>query len=833
MNGYAESEEIASTDIKLADFPTILKSLHEDRLRVRDEVKRISQEVAPDVDGWIAQAKRLQVDIEQSKAVAREIVQQAEAAGSLRQQHQELAQKCILLEGEVTYTKRLENALGNIRSATNALGQGRQAAAHGDIEGALDRVRNVMGVLVELRSLENTTVIELISQRMDQLRANLIEDVTRQWDLAIYIDSSNQKLTFRNPNSNQLPTLKLSIDKLVDLSSELDILQENIMRSCSRITSNILKPRLEMTGDRQVAQLSFTEHEISISGVSEHSDALSLLNDIASTATILNNNLPPSTSVMLSESLMPPLVSYLLTHWLMPSIPTNLAGLGEFQELLQRAEKLAIELEQIGWSGSGQLRDWVEQGPKNWLGIRREDSLAVVRRTLAQGVQTTKTVERVETQKVSTEELAIAQESNGDNWDLAWSEGAAEPVSPTKTSEKPAADDDDFDAWDTGEATDEHSPTVARKQSSTGGEGVPDEGDAWGWNEHDANIVPASPVKERKVLSKLNGDKQAVETNGTHLTLKEVYTVTAVPDELCTLIVQISRDAESLRSPQFEDSAISPAAVALYTVPTLILAGFRALAPTFYVPLVGGNMFLYNDSMRLASELQAFVASQAVTDEASGLSKSAWPSTRMRLETDIAAIEGFGRRAYGKEMESQRVILRDLLDGAQGFTNCSESPFAAACEDAVKSAIDRIREVARQWESILSRSALLQSLGSLCTTVTSKMIVDIEDLSDISETESQRLRQFCNEVSTLSDLFMQENPAVSGDKKDMTALYVPDWIKFQYLSEIMDSSLADIKYFWTETNLRLEFDANELVDLVEALFADTDLRRRAIADIRR
>jgi protein transport protein DSL1/ZW10 len=58
-------------------------------------------------------------------------------------------------------------------------------------------------------------------------------------------------------------------------------------------------------------------------------------------------------------------------------------------------------------------------------------------------------------------------------------------------------------------------------------------------------------------------------------------------------------------------------------------------------------------------------------------------------------------------------------------------------------------------------------------------------------------------------------------------------LKFQYLANILDSSLADIKYMWTDGELGLEFTAEEVTDLIEALFADSDHRRRAIGEIRR
>ena len=210
--------------------------------------------------------------------------------------------------------------------------------------------------------------------------------------------------------------------------------------------------------------------------------------------------------------------------------------------------------------------------------------------------------------------------------------------------------------------------------------------------------------------------------------------------------------------------------------------------------------------------------------------------SNLDLEPDIAALELFGKRAYGKEMELQRTILSDLLDGAQGFANCTEHPFAQECDLAISSTVDRLRDVHRQWKPVLSRSALLQSIGSLLATATNKMIVDIEDMSDIPEPESQRLTAFCNRITALDDLFLPE-PTADAKPDDqvisLTAVYTSTWLKFQFLSNILESSLVDIKYLWIEAELSLEFSADEVIDLIKALFADSEYRRKAIAEIRR
>lgn len=245
-------------------------------------------------------------------------------------------------------------------------------------------------------------------------------------------------------------------------------------------------------------------------------------------------------------------------------------------------------------------------------------------------------------------------------------------------------------------------------------------------------------------------------------------------------------------------------------------------------------MFLYNDSLYISEQLRKYSQDHPPCPTNR---KNSVPN--FHLEPDILALTLFGKRAYGKEMESQRQILNDLLDGAQGFANCTEHPFAQECDLAISSTVDRLRNLYAQWKPVLSHSALLQSLGSLLSTIINKIIVDVEDMPDISEPESQRLAAFCNRIATLEDLFLPETytskPAAAAKESPipLTAVYAPNWLKFQYLANILESSLVDIKYLWTEGELSLEFGAEELVDLIEALFADSEHRRRAIGEIRK
>lgn len=257
---------------------------------------------------------------------------------------------------------------------------------------------------------------------------------------------------------------------------------------------------------------------------------------------------------------------------------------------------------------------------------------------------------------------------------------------------------------------------------------------------------------------------------------------------------------------------------------------YRASAPNYYLMNPSGRMLLYNDSLWLAESLRNFTGTESSRSGQINVGAA---------EIEISALELFAKRTYGGEMESQRTIIGDLLDGAQGFANCTEPPFSQECDIAVNSVVDRLRDICRQWKLVLSHSALLQSIGSLLSTVLNKIIIDVEDMNDISEPESQRLTDFCNRIAALEDLFTP--PPISHSAATargevpipLTAVYTPNWLKFQYLTNILESSLVDIKYLWTEGELRLEFETEELVDLIEALFADSDHRRKAIGEIRR
>jgi len=627
---------------------------------------------------------------------------------------------------------------------------------------------------------------------------------------------------------------------LVDAMTRLHLFDNVVQQLCKDFESIILIPRLQVGANGTVCSLEIDDHNISTSGSSSDLSAQTLFSDIDLIIGFLRSQLPAPILEPLIAFLMPRLVSRLISTWLASAVPEELDGLEDFENTMSLVQHFSVKLDTCKWPGKQELRNWSESIPDIWLRKRQEISLDRVRDRLSQRLGAVENVERVETQALSRNNGVFAGKGGGDDWDAGWSE--EESTSPTKPSLPLDANkvaqgenEENVSAWG---LDDEKDDANAREGEEIAG-AADDDADAWGWGDENEGEEPKKPmqsIKPSPKKPKSNGLPDVPPQAEREVTLKETYNITSLPKEILAIITQVVSDAERLETTDYAKSPIAAAAPNLLSLPGLILAMYRATASSSYSKHPSGPMFLYNDSLWLNERLNDLPSQHTTPSGQRIQSRTAY---NLKLNTHILALETFGKRAYAKEMESQRTIITDLLDGAQGFSNCTEHPFNQECDIAVASTVDRLRDLNKEWKGVLSHSALLQSLGSLLSTVTNKFIVDVEDKSDISEPESQQLTTYCNRIAALEDLFLPTTgPSSSGQNEGqeppipLTALYTPHWLKFQYLANILESSLVDIKYLWTEGELGLEFDTEELVDLIVALFADSPHRRNAVAEIR-
>lgn len=827
---YPEDDsDVFAATVEPSTISSVRQSLRHAQQDAEEKIRAISREVAPDVDGWIAKAKQLQADIEHSRVVARDIVEKAGNVKKLQEEQADAAKKVDLLEAETAFHGDLLKILHDIKISRDLLTGARKAVTDGNTYEAFLTLRQIEEGLPALETLGKTSALDLFHQRVEDLREGITLQARDLMKKAFHTDHYDGRFSIQESiSSSDGKSVRLS--EAIELCSSLGLLDSEILRVKRDVESTLVAPILAHGTPLGVSRMVATDGG-SLEVLQSIDTALSydLFQDLTEVVSYIHQKMPPEASRLLAESLMPSIIAHLISHKLPASLPVSVEELKIVPGIVDSIKTFAEKLEAISWGGAVDLKEWVENLFKVWLSKKREKSVDVVRISLSKSLNERKTAEHVETQVVSSAD-AIAQTKQAEEWDEDWGDDDEQLEPPVKDEADAPTREEDWGAWDADDADTGGEADATLGSSRTNGaparekqeDSEEQEADDWGWDEQKTASVPASPKKPPKPASRSNGHAATPKRTEQELTLRETYTITSLPDELYASISTLITDAQILREESHATSPFAPAAQGLYSIPATTLSAYRALGPSYYELLPAGHMLLYNDSMRLSAHLKSLQSSLSSSDPG---------SSRLKLPTEIPTLEAFARRAYSKAMDEQRTVLRDFIDNAQGFANCTTPPYKQECDNAVQMTIAHVRAIAAQWSDVLSRSAWLQSLGSLVSTVIGKIILDVEEMSDIAASESTQLKEYFNSIAQLSHLFIQEDP--HGGPREVVGVYVGQWFKFQYLAEILESNLEDMKFLWREGGLATEFDADEVVELMVALFAEGDRRRRAIAEIRR
>jgi centromere/kinetochore protein ZW10 len=749
-----------------------------------------------------------------------------------------------LLRKELDFNVTLADTLEQLQIISGLLDSAQNAASEGSLSQSLEKLQDAQKIIGQLDSYENTRFAGLVQRRASQLKELLVGRVQDYWHAMVIFSSAKREITILNDLPGEIVSsrlkchlltstsgeseLSIDLQQVISAMSELHMLDTHVSRLHRDLDAAIIAPRFNPAADGAVSMLEVGDNTIHLLGRDDTPSAESLLKDVGNLIKFLTKTIPNPALDSLLEKLLPSLVVQLITEWLEPVVPVQPEAMAPFQEDLNHILELAEIVERTGVSmpSDADLSAWVDKLPQTWLARRREAALTAMRSACYEEVKTKKRAERVETQMVSGDDMMVSGGPQEDDWNADWGEGAEEEDTHMETTAHagehqdspmedptPAEEDEDASAWDEGDGAEE----------------------AWGWGDDEAapqeeeavakpSTIMAPPPKP---TPKANGTAAAKSSGPSkrEVTLRETFAVTSIPDSVLELVNDILVDAETLSQPEFPISSISAAAPALSSIPTLLLALYRATARTFYASDPAGDMLIYNDSQHLATSLQTLL-SDLPPDHP--LHKRLQRS----LEADIKLLSTFSRLAYGREMDSQRTILSDLLSGTGGFADCTNARYAMEYRSAIDDVVARVRQVDMTWKGVLSDSARLQSLGALLGHVIRKVIEDILELADepsgISEEQSKTLKEFCDQIAELKDLFQPQEPGADS----MVHIYTPSWIRFDFLGQILEGSLADIQYFWTEAGMNHEFEASEIVGLIEALFAESQVRKNAIRKIR-
>ena len=759
-------------------------------------------------------------------------MQLAERGATHAAEVQDASTNVTFLQAEIAHKESLAQTLEQLRDMSTLLDSAQNAIIQANIMYALQTLEDAHGLFETLGPFKSTRPVSVLRNKEEQLRKNIVETLSEAWKRLIQVDTANHTISLKQPAQGETT---VAIDTTVDALKHLNLFDTFVVRLSHDVDKTIIYPRLVVSSDQSIAILQIEGNQMQCKGRTKDTNIRAALADIETIADFLSVNLPPAIVKPLSARLVPIIVSRLTSNFLLPAVPLSTKETHQFQDTLSYVMGLKQYFDELGWSGQDHLTEWVDKSAEIWLAQQKEKAIAKVQTMFAKKVQEKKTVERVETQVViKGDALHTGADEQDDDWGAEW--GDEDTTKQNDAQQTQDAEEEDMSAWGEEEEEPANEPKINSQPEAKPAD--EQDGEDWGadWDDEDATKSPVRQKPATKTAeSPVTNGKFASQKSpkGQEVTLRETYTATAIPDSIMEIILQVIMDVETLNSPEFVKTNIAPASVGLYAIPSLLLAMYRATASVHYSRDIAGNMLIYNDCQRLSDRLRLLLNEQAEKDKVSKLPQHLRPYVRLhsKLSVDIKSIEDLGKRAYGREMESQRQILRDHLEDAQGFQGCTNVPFATVCDEAIATTIDRIGDVKRQWQNVLSNGALLQSLGSLASTALTKFVNDVEDMSDIAEDESRKLHGYCSSLATLAQYF--QVPESDGETRDMVGIYTPNWFKFQWLSEILDSNLADIKHFWMNSELRLEMEAEEVVGLIEALFAASDHRRRAISEIRR
>ncbi|KAJ7577020.1 hypothetical protein C8J56DRAFT_378047 [Mycena floridula] len=730
-------------------------------------------------------------------------------------------------------------------------------------------------------SLTETSVIMDLKRNFNATKARTEEQLSHAYSKSVVILDSVVTI---------LPSVQIPpTETVLELSAVLSALSPEAL---TRHLTALRRDLTNHVFDRILAQpttISESETELSISPSSPTHEIMSgRLENLGRALTFLSDHffviLPPAEDVF-SRSLCRIVTTSLLNHLIIPSLPKSFSLLPEFLELVQHAvafeEQYIIEL--LGNDAHDRpIKSWSENAGSHYERQRRQDILDMTRRLVVSEEDPADTFVMQIDAPVTVREPTVVPiqvddepEMEEDSWEM--DKGSAKSLETVE--EDGWGIDDEID-------TNPETPTSAVEPESNGGE--PDAADAWGFDDESTEETLADdawddpwdepPVSSKSQLSPVVAVSPKVATRLERLAIKSKKNangtspmnspvvpsplrqiplsplksstpsappsstvssarlhdlrppklVATVPKEsyvVSTRMKEILRIVEDVLNEgiEFSTSKIFPQSGSNSPPGTLLLQSapavldiYRALFPVVFGVQLSSSLKapirFSNNCLYLSSQLERLEAKSSISRE-----RLVECRNRLRVLSDSWLYDAIDQQ--------QQSVDQILAEGAAGFTLTADQSRFDDCESAVSRVLQNIRRVAQQWKGLMTKSKYYTSLGSIVEEALTRILDDVLALHDIPEVESHRLSELCKILHSLEGLFV-EDP----DQPSFVVAYVPSWLKYSYLSELLEASMADITYLFEEGAL-VDFDVDELARLVRALFADTPLRTTLISKL--
>ncbi|PTB42349.1 uncharacterized protein TrAFT101_008559 [Trichoderma asperellum] len=855
------------------DLGPTIAALDKAKVDIEAEIHTINEETKDDISSWVKNSKVLQEDIVRSKTIANEIILQSEAPEVTGEAIQDAEEKADFLNREVQYSQQMHNVLRRIQHVNQLLAEVEQASRERRVLDSLRLLEKSWAALDDVGVSKTTRVMRLLDLRAFELKSDIHQVFDHVWKTLVQIDTDSGKVAIYNTREDEKMSLE---DAAIGLQAYKEV-DERMEQLWHNLDAAVVSPRMNALRSNS-AGIKVEGDVLELAGSADGS-AESLLSDLEQILTFIAQKLPANLLQPLANIMMSDIISKLTQEWLNPAVPSGLRDLDKFQALVSKMKGFCEELQRSGYTGLEQIQDWASKAPTIWLEKCRETSLNSVRVNITSGIGESKRVEKIERQMVSIAEGkelsrtgagAVADTNDwGDDWGEAWDDDKANEPTTEANDQKdaPGGDDDDTaDAWGWDDNEDgnkdvkmEEEP--AEKEAAEADDGddgadawgwgdnddakedvkqaaeakkateIPEEddgADAWGWGDDAGDAAPApapapaAPASAPTSTARKTRPSKAKEETR-ELVFKETYSISSMPEPVLELIFSILEDGAALTKDTDEYSLLTATAPGLFSLPTFVLALFRAISPHYYSSDAGGNMFLYNDAMYLAEKLSDFSLAWKQREDLTPRARS-----MLRIDNDVRTLKSFANRSYANEMSLQKTILHDLLGGSQSLAQQDDK------DASIEAGTARIRNVAATWEPILKRSVWSQAVGSLADSLASRIISDVLEMSSIGQDEAFSIAQLIALATELDDLFIPSKLAGTApvtDEMPTTAQYAPNWLRLKYLGEVLQSNLNEVKFLWCDSELSLYFTVDEVIDLIHASFEDNARTRGTIKEI--
>ncbi|KAG8819118.1 hypothetical protein FRC17_010600 [Serendipita sp. 399] len=553
-------------------------------------------------------------------------------------------------------------------------------------------------------------------------------------------------------------------------------------------------------------------------------------------------HLPNTQRKQFASSLYFPLCDA-IEEYLLSTMPRGLSGLPSYLDHVLAALDLESKIDEMGFFGGTERRiqHWSMQVQSHYEKRRRAELLEEVRTII---LTDKKPSERIEVDVPSTisgdmqsmeEPKEAKAEDEEVNWDFDDDTGPGVQKGSNgdlnrEDEQKEDIEMEDGDGW--GFDDDDKGNTSPTEKKNTEEEGH----DPWGveWDDAPTGKVEANP---RAIMS---GNQSNPSTSHTQSaarstssfpnstlkkTVQEFYFVSHAATQLSTVTKQVLEEGlQLLNSNVFRDRGFpaSRSTVLLSTVPSA-LDLFRALYPTSKS----------GKSKSLIEQLQYSNDCKYLAEASEGL-RSTYTSAHqhrdaddlnVRFEETTQRLEMMSASWLEDVMDEEAQILLSQFAGIGGFDDLGYSSTYEEAHGIIKQIKNRITILSQELKVPLTASSYNQNLGMLIDRVLDRILQDVFALRDISEIVSERIATICRTLHPLEALFPEIGNGVS-----TVASYASLWLKFTYLSDILEGSLADISS-WFDSGLLIDYEPEELCQLVKALFAETPHRANFISRV--